>query len=476
MRLVRFNDMVQAQVSGVPWIDAVMDFGAGNKSGVEDSTQAIQDAIDAATGSAEESSCSRPASTQRRHRRGEAQAALGMDDVRRHPARSRAGSDHHQTQGRGHAHRFRLRTLRHHADYLTIADLTIDADAAHQDPDGLQRHRRRRVSQSARQRRRQEHPWAKNETRGILSSSGVLHAVLDNCRAISDDGDGSAEPASSCGGAFDATFVGCFASGFDWMGVFQLLLPVHEVYVDCAAQLNTQSGFNNEYSEDTSYVGCRSGGVAPTTGHLAEGYSADENVGNPGQGFLQVGPCERTTWDRSHATPPITEVAECISTEPMAIQSATASSAVRSSTTLVLESASATACQAGAVMVSPETALYNNTTSAFYVGAPGPGVHGTGSGQISSGSFPAMPASGATYTSRFPYAVDVYIIGGTVTDVEIDGYGHENPPSPGCSPAPSSNSLYSSAPTWSRPRLGRTRRQGADIGQMTIDADRSIVT
>jgi hypothetical protein len=86
----------------------------------------------------------------------------------------------------------------------------------------------------------------------------------------------------TCGsGSTHVSLVNCTAYGLHGIGI--AIGGAHGVLIGCRSFLNRNHGYNNEGVNETTYIGCRAGGLAWATASYP--FTAGQNLGNGGNGF-----------------------------------------------------------------------------------------------------------------------------------------------------------------------------------------------
>ena len=236
-------------------------------------------------------------------------------------------------------------------------------------------------------------------------------------------------------------YVDCVARGFQIAHGFAHNNVAHIGYVNCASYGNTGYGFNSEISRDVAYANCE-GGIH-TTNNATYPYAAPQtSVGNSGGGFLLNNPTGAVTLHGCHGL-------------------ANGTAGVK-----VINTIGNPAGSGGHILISGGDYSYNgvygiedDTTVGWLMIEGHPLMQFNGTAKVNAngvacdpeGALPAVgvPATTVALANPFPFSCTVYISGGTVTAIAVNGA--TTGLTAGSIRVPANGSItltYSAAPAW----------------------------
>lgn len=289
---------------------------------------------------------------------------------------------------------------------ITVADLTIDGNAANQGSaqhSGLvfMRTRGCSVRRVRVQNCRGTGSSGVNETFHFETALGT-DTFYDQCQAVGSAG--STASGFSADQATNVTYANCVARGMSVANGFTHNASRGVVHHGCASYLNGGIGFNDEVSFDVTYDGCVAGGVAATTSWP---FTAGQSLGNTGDGFTLNG-STRTQLNGCTAQKNGGTGANWAGTiSQCRLVGGTYTD------NLYGIGGSATA-QAGGLRVSGNPVVATNTNAQYALAS---GWHGGESAVFN----PTVPASGVAFTNNFMLDAMVRVKGGVVQYVAVDG-------------------------------------------------------
>lgn len=315
---------------------------------------------------------------------------------------------------------------------ITIQDLTLDGNNANQT---LCQHG---ITWIRTQRARCERVTVKN-FRGVSNAGAdenfYFEAELSTnlsyigCHAICTGGLSSS--GFSANGCTGVRYTDCTAAGLTVANGFTHNTCRSVMHANCWAYLCVGSGFNSEVSDDVTYASCIAGGKASAAGAGSYPHATNADLRNLGPGFN----CNGTTNFLAVG---------CVSDgNNVAVSTGSRGKWVGGAiTNNAAPNAGLTMLAASDVFEVANTMFGGNALADIYSTA---GYHTT------KGALPAVAVGASTVAvaNPFEFPVDVYLVGGTVTAIAINGTttgltsGHLRVPHGGTITV-----TYSVAPTW----------------------------
>lgn len=237
-----------------------------------------------------------------------------------------------------------------------------------------------------------------------FSTSLGADTIYEACQAYGDAG--STSSGFSANSATNVRYTDCRAFGMTVANGFTHNSCRNVAHVSCESYLNALYGFNAEASADVTYVACTAGGNAATAA-TGTPFTTGQSLGNGGDGFT----VNATT---------NCQLIGCTSRRNLSGVNWTATSTGK----VVAGSFSDnTALGMGMSTASPNVRITG-----------GPIMTGNGTGPIAipgsdptvvvgyvGAANPAVPATTVALTNPFPFDATVYVVGGTVTVIAVNG-------------------------------------------------------
>lgn len=242
----------------------------------------------------------------------------------------------------------------------------------------------------------------------------------------------------------DIFYTSCIAMASAQAHGFTHWLCQNIKYVNCHSYLNRFYGFNSEAgttgTSDVQYTNCQAGGFFVTsTGGLIPPFASGQSLGNGGRGFRISGSlkvlCDncisRKNLDHGfHAE---------LNATGTWIGGMSADNGNYGFNFDTIATAQGFRITGGPILTGNSLFLVINSTNQSSAAAFGPMVA------------PTVPASGTALTSPFPFDAVVYIVGGTVTGISVDGFATGLTATPATVRVAAGHSItltYSAVPTW----------------------------
>lgn len=239
--------------------------------------------------------------------------------------------------------------------------------------------------------------------------------IFTDCEALGTAGtQGSGFGDNNC---TNVAYKGCIARAMSAAFGFASFQGRNITYSDCFSQKNGNAGFNIEFGEDIALTNCIAGGRAVAEA-AAEPFAANESLGNVADGFI-CNATKRMELTNCHGTYNGGNGLNVVPTAADRSDCRVIGGAYDLNLTGGIRFGDLT--EARNSFVSRETrAIGNPANNAFVLaGAGGPGAFGDGISDVL--ATPAVPASGVAQTNNFPFDVKVYLWGGAVSFVTIEG-------------------------------------------------------
>lgn len=294
-------------------------------------------------------------------------------------------------------------------DNVTIRDLTVDGNAANQTGvhNGIELLRTR----SARCIR-----VAVKNCRGIATSGAAetfhFNALLGadysftDCEVFTDDG-GSTAAGFAANGASNVSRVGCVARGMTVSNGFTDYQSANVTHDACHAYGNANIGFNAEDCTDVVYIGCHAG-MSAAEGADGEPFASLAPLGNT-QGFVMNG-TQRYELIACHARH--NSGSGLVVSNDYTTSSGAVDGGVYSDNGYVGISISADPKQQ---RISPSTEVLRNTSGQVEIP-----VYGWIAAHALLAA-PTIPGTDTLFVQPFPFDCDVYVGGGTVSYIQVNG-------------------------------------------------------
>lgn len=305
---------------------------------------------------------------------------------------------------------------------ISVVGLTVDGNAANQTKNHggivFYRVRHARCTDVRVKNVRGTGSAPPNET---FHFDAVLSTDVTWTRCIAEGSSGSTATGFSANNTTNATWTDCTAYGMTVAHGFTAYQCVNPAWLGCRSFLNAGIGFNCEESLGPSWTNCYSGGQA-ALGASPYPYAASTDLGNAGSGFVVNG-CAQSVLtgctSRKNTGSGIFVTAGAAAYGPC---SGRVSSCVFTDNDFAGVSFPAGSETIEKLWRFDGSSMYSgNTLAAFET--PQGFQGGPGGGGVCTGA-PAVPADGVGVVNPYPFAVVVYIQGGTtnlrrINDVDM---------------------------------------------------------
>jgi len=297
---------------------------------------------------------------------------------------------------------------------VEVADLTIDGNGANQTKlhHGLlfMRTRGCKATRVRVMNVKGTTNFPPNETFHFETQLGIDTTFTD-CEAVGTAG--TQGSGFSADGATNPRWVGCTAYGMSAGMGFTCWQSTNPSWIACNAYKNGTHGFNVEESLNPIFTGCIAGGQA-ALGSTPYPYAAGTSLGNTASGFCVNGSanamlsaCSATQNGGTGLTTPLGS----------GVYGACSGRAVGCN--FSANNYGITISDAGTEKLwyfASDTIVAGNTTAQY--GLPTGNIASTG---VWLSPAPTVPAAGVSLTNPYPFGVTLYLQGGTITLLRIDG-------------------------------------------------------